>query len=629
VVYSLDFETELITPALQAPQPICLAYSLGSSEYIRHWSEAADDIERLLTGDEPIAIANAAFDTSVIMAWWPELTPLVFDAYRDGRIKDVLIRQRLMDLAIGRYRPRYSLEALVYEYYKVRLDKEGSPRLDYGRLRDVPIDQWAQEYIDYPLSDAKWHRQVYEAQNYVLEADDAMCVLDDQDRQTRADFALRLASVWGIRTDEAGIDALEERCQKIVDEIRPELLAAGILKRNKDGTYTKKQAPVKRLMLDAAGGDWNKVKLTKKGCKLQAAGEDWQSLKYVSIDKEACKYSESSILQNYSEYSAKASMLTGQIKHLREGVVTPLHTRFNVLMDTGRTSSSKPNIQNVRKEPGARECFVPRPGHVFIGCDYGKAELHTLAQCCIDLFGRSHLADRLNAGYDPHTGLGATRAGLDYDEAVRLIEVGDKQMKMFRSWAKPANFGLPGGMGVEGLRRYAKSSYGIVLTYEQAEAMKAAWQAEYPEVAYDYLGFVRSLLDGDYATVRHFFSNRWRAKTPYCAAANSFFQGRAADGAKLALFAVAELEYNVPSSALYGAKTVDFIHDELLVEALEDRASDAAWELRDVMVREFNKVVPDVPVSADPVLMDRWSKEARQIVDSEGNLQVWRYEGGV
>jgi hypothetical protein len=44
------------------------------------------------------------------------------------------------------------------------------------------------------------------------------------------------------------------------------------------------------------------------------------------------------------------------------------------------------------------------------------------------------------------------------------------------------------------------------------------------------------------------------------------------------------------------------------------------------MVEAFNHFTPDVPVRATPVLMDRWSKSAEHLVDSNGNLQVWHYE---
>ena len=48
---------------------------------------------------------------------------------------------------------------------------------------------------------------------------------------------------------------------------------------------------------------------------------------------------------------------------LLKGIKTPVQTRFEPLLETGRTSSSAPNIQNIKRLVGMRECFRPRPGY--------------------------------------------------------------------------------------------------------------------------------------------------------------------------------------------------------------------------------------------------------------------------
>jgi DNA polymerase I-like protein with 3'-5' exonuclease and polymerase domains len=299
-------------------------------------------------------------------------------------------------------------------------------------------------------------------------------------------------------------------------------------------------------------------------------------------------------------------------------------------METGRTSSSggnAGNVQNVRRAEGTRECFTPREGWVYIGVDFDKAELHTVSQTCIDIFGRSTMAEALNAGKDPHTMLGARLAGMSYEEAVERLRLKDKIVKEWRQRAKPGNFGFLGGMGALGMQAYAKAQYGVKMTLEECEQLLTGWQETWPVEAVEYLNWIRELCaGGGYADIKHFISNRWRTRIPYCVAANSFFQGRAADGAKKALYEVVRRCYSDPNSALYGCRPVNFVHDEIITEAPLDRASDAAWEKRDVMVEAFNHFTPDVPVRATPVLMDRWSKSAEHLVDSNGNLQVWHYE---
>jgi DNA polymerase-1 len=110
---------------------------------------------------------------------------------------------------------------------------------------------------------------------------------------------------------------------------------------------------------------------------------------------------------------------------------------------SGRTSWSDPNLQNPPRAGGVRECFVPRPGFVFVAVDYDTLELRALAQVCLDLFGWSKMADRLNAGEDLHAALGARFLGIDYDAFMKLREAGDEDAKKARQNAKGFNFGRP------------------------------------------------------------------------------------------------------------------------------------------------------------------------------------------
>ena len=284
-------------------------------------------------------------------------------------------------------------------------------------------------------------------------------------------------------------------------------------------------------------------------------------------------------------------------------------------------NSSGPNLQNLKRRRGVRECYVPRPGYLFAACDIDKAELHTLAQVCKRVLGFTRLGDRLNAGFDPHLDVGAQLLGISYDEAVARRK--DPAVKRARLHAKPANFGFPGGMGVDGFLTYAKGTYNISFAYEDAARLRQTWLDTWPEMD-RYFQWINALLgQAGVATIVHLYSNRERGLVPYCVACNSFFQGLAADGAKAAMWAVAKGQYADPSSPLYGSRTVNFIHDELLVEVPEARAAECAHELQRVMVEAFNPWVPDYPVTAGVALMHRWSKDAEPVYNSDGELIPW------
>jgi hypothetical protein len=102
-------------------------------------------------------------------------------------------------------------------------------------------------------------------------------------------------------------------------------------------------------------------------------------------------------LRLYGELGHLAKQLHTDIPILLRGAHEPIHTRFESILETMRTSSSGPNVQNQARggeskcpecegqgycgfqvkcvrckgkgkieRPGARECFVPRPGWVLI-----------------------------------------------------------------------------------------------------------------------------------------------------------------------------------------------------------------------------------------------------------------------
>ncbi len=79
---------------------------------------------------------------------------------------------------------------------------------------------------------------------------------------------------------------------------------------------------------------------------------------------------------------------------------------------------SKPNLQNQPRKPGVRECFVPRPGWVFISSDYHTAELRSLAQVLLDWYGESQMAEALRAGKDLHLVTGASIISATYEDMM-------------------------------------------------------------------------------------------------------------------------------------------------------------------------------------------------------------------
>jgi hypothetical protein len=105
-------------------------------------------------------------------------------------------------------------------------------------------------------------------------------------------------------------------------------------------------------------------------------------------------------------------------------------------------------------------------------------------------------------------------------------------------------------------------------------------------------------------------TGRVRGRVRYSQARNTPFQGLAADGAALALFALAK----------EGFRIVGFIHDEVLVE-LPDEGGFVNKAIVDrierIMVDEMGKVLGGLPVGVKSTLSTCWSKKAKRIVQGD------------
>lgn len=334
----------------------------------------------------------------------------------------------------------------------------------------------------------------------------------------------------------------------------------------------------------------------------------------IKTDKITQRDSGNLILRTLAEASADKKLLSTYVPLLRLGVKHgKICPRWNVLVASGRTSCSSPNLQNQPRKPGVRECFVPQPGNVWIDVDYATAELRSLAQVCLEWFGYSDMADAIKAGQDLHLAFAAKMAGVSYDEAKSRLASGDKEIKSKRQLAKVANFGFPGGMGAGKMYESdQKNDKPTGLTEEQFSELKDGWMDAFCEMRpyFRIHGDMSSQTDS-WSTYEQLYSGRLRGGVGYCDGCNTMFQGLTADGAKEALKLLTRDCYLNESSPLYGGQVVVFVHDEFIVEVPEERLAMGAVErVCELMVKGMEVYTPDVPAGADPAVLRRWRKDA-------------------
>lgn len=709
-IVAFDTETRLLRQGDMAPEVVCVSWAhrlQGDCAGLVHHNQAEHFLrvlfENCLAAGITLVGHNVAFDFACIVHTWPSLTDLVWRLYDAELVQDTIVRQKLSDLARGRYRGfrtpsgffvplTYDLAAVAHRHLDVTMAKGADTwRLRYAELLPYPCEQWPSDAREYAIGDAVHTLGVWEAQEQgQQEYPEGPWFFVDQHPQTRAAWWLHLTSVHGIMTSADAVDRLKAAATAEIEHLEEMLVAEGLVeithvKHKKPEPWVERKATRKldrvraRVLLNCLGeGTLPRLSATGKDVQAaQAAGKVSTSdtgkvrsgdlTKYVSIDKDACLETGDPLLEAYIDYSSALKTLNADCEAYARGTTLPLHTRFESLAATGRTTSSGQtlddgqgnkvavgtNIQNVRWNfperctdikcrsrhvkdgkclkcgspsaypPGIRECFVPRPGRVFAISDYDAGELRTLAQVCLRTVGESRLADVLNAGEDPHMMVAAEILGQSYAWCKEHRE--DPAVKMARQTAKVANFGFPGGLGVEKLVLFARMAYKVTLTVEDARKLKQTWLRTYPEFR-KYFAWVESLKqpDGTFA-VEHIISRRLRSGVFYCVACNSPFQGLLADAAKEAGYWIARGCYYDRTSPLYGCRIVNFIHDEWIVEVPDEivSATAAANELARIMAEKTRRYLPDVPLTTEPMLARRWSKKAKRLVRPDGLLDIW------
>lgn len=656
-VVGFDFETHLIEPGLLAPPPVCVTWFWGQKQAeIQHCGFEPDGVlsmfEHLLTGKENLVGAKTAYDVAVCMERWPQTIPWWFEAYANDRIFDVQINQQLIDIANGCLSGYVTHEGkkVVYKYSLAALQKrllgvdrfsqkKGDDvwRLRYAELEDVPLEAWPEEAVTYALDDAVGAYRVLEHQM------SSAHLLKNAAAQARADLALHLMSCWGVHTHRKGIEYLREFVTGEYERLTEYLQKVGLVRKTGSRNTKKAKAWMWDVMTKIHG---KKPKLTKTGFKLRIQREasltEEEHRKYTALDADSCEQSGDETLIAYARRTTLASIVKNKIPKLELGINRPIQPAFNVLVESGRTSCREARdgaptngyqLQNPSRTMPVRQCFIARPVKLHIDNDLKSLEMCTFAQVCMALVGFSRLGELLNAGMDPHLDFGAKMLGITYEDA--LANRRDPEVKNARQAAKPANFGLPGGMGARGFVAFARL-YGLIISETRAGEMREQWMDNYPETNPFFRLIGDMCRELGVCTVHQLFVGRERGLTPYTAACNSYFQGLGADVAKEGLWAVCRASYDpTRESVLYGTRPWTFVHDQILAEcdgyesiktASKEqivKASQCATEAARLMIEHGNKYLPDVPVGCDPSLSKVWHKGTEPVYNVDGYLVAW------
>ncbi len=316
---SFDTETYAMVPGVKIPPIVCASAAyldddgaiqgeiLDKEQAMYLFAQLLDDPKKIITG------ANVTFDLSVMALRAAKLgvdvMPKIFDALEDQRVFDLQLAEALHAIAEGHLGidpttggqiknadgkvGRYSLYACV----KMVLGREDAKandewRLRYGELDQIPMSEWPQTALDYPVDDARntiecalaqaGHRPRLSVHRFAEDFEGGVQVsrclqcrkleaqaagtpcwvrarnrnLHDLGNQVGTQFALHMAGAWGLNINQDSVNKIEAEALRGKEGADIPFIESGVLRKDKKtGKVTQDLAATKKMVAVAYGAN--------------------------------------------------------------------------------------------------------------------------------------------------------------------------------------------------------------------------------------------------------------------------------------------------------------------------------------------------------------------------------------
>lgn len=261
--------------------------------------------------------------------------------------------------------------------------------------------------------------------------------------------------------------------------------------------------------------------------------------------------------------------------------------------ETGRLSSSNPNMQNIPRNKMIKNLIVASPGKCLLQLDYSQAELRVLAM----MSGDPALIDIYRSGRDLHDAV-----------AEMMFGEGAHKDKELRTLAKTINFGIAYGRGAGSIA----TTFGK--TMNEAKEIIERWFKPMPKVR-EYIYERRRMANrGDpcvtiFGRERHFVITDAELNHIQNEYINTPIQGTASDFTMLSLLNIHDyLETHWKGKA----QLVSTVHDSIILEVEDDPTviAEIGNDCVNIMANTPLEFVPDCPVPfvADAEIGYKWGE---------------------
>lgn len=535
----------------------------------RAWYVTADfiDVFRSLFSDETKTFVghNVKFDRSVLLRYGIGLA---------STARDTLLEHYCLDAAA-----RHGMDALAEQYLKYKTipiesligqKERGKEQLSMAELKP-------EEILDYAAEDADITLQLDQVLRPLVSEANALKALEEAEEPLVK--TLIQMEREGIRIDVPALKEYGRELDREIIKLLTDIHSYADPGFNPDSPKQLGSLLFEKLSLPVAG-----VKKTSQG-------------NYSTDEKTLSKLTAvHPIVPKILEYRTLAKLKSTYVDKLPLLIDAEerVHTTYaQAFTETGRLSSSDPNLQNIpiRTPRGKliRKAFVPRDDkHILLAADYSQIELRLMAALSQD----EAMCAAFRNGEDIHRDTASRVYG------IMPAFVSDEQ----RSFCKMVNFGIIYGISAFGLSQRLKIS--------RAEAAKLieTYFKLYPKVK-DFMeksiatarekGYATTIL-GRRRTLRDINSRNATARqAAERDAINTPIQGSAADLIKIAMVRISRaLSENAMRSRM-----VLQIHDELVFDAPLEEVD----RLKEIVQREMTSAIDfGVPLEVEIGTGSNW-----------------------
>ena len=473
-----------------------------------------------------------------------------FDIVQLRRHATIPPRSKLIDLYLmekilyGGYYDRFSLKDLARRYLGIILDKEARELFETA-------ETMTDEMIEYECRDAQVQLLVWQEQKKNVTKTDMKIW-----REVDAPAMWAFADFKGFRINSEEWIELAKRNKERQETIDAELPFNPRSPKQVSkyfGTLNAQEKTLQKFINKSS--DENKIETAKKCLESKKYG------------KRASTYG-LNFIENYLE---------------KENDYDVIVADYDVIgAETGRTSSSSPNFQNIiaRDTDEFRDCFIARPEHKLVIADYDAQESRITAYLTRD----TKLIKIFESGEKVYVAIAREIFG-------KKVRKGSPEY----SKAKSTILGVDYGMSAWGLATREN------MTKEEADELLVKFFRLFPGIQQ----WVNQQIENKKVVKTVIGRKVWL--NPYSNqvernALNAPHQGSAADMMKKAL-GIIHSNWGFP----FDFCCVGYIHDELIFDVPEQYANDVAKVVKYVMEQVGNEMCSPIPFKADIVITDKWS----------------------